>query len=475
MDFQYPVIVVPGITASVLRDEYRPDPEPVWRVVEREYERIALHPDEPDEEAAAEPRVRYEGSGPARVRADRVFSIPYDELVRELRHNLTRRADEPTPVYPFAYDWRQPLKPIEDQLADFVDEVINRTKLMRHYFRGGYWEDPGVDLVGHSMGGLIIAGFLEAKGGEKVRKVATLATPFQGSFEAVIKVAVGTANLGPESSTSRERETARVTPALYHLAPSMEGAVEAEGGLSDDLFDPAAWQPGVVQTIVEYVRVYGLEREEGGAVEEVKKESWRQRAEKLFGKMLSQAHEHRERIDGLNLEDAGLAVDDWLCVVGVGETTRVTLKITEDDNGDPFFDLTSKHRKNGYLSPRERKELEERGEEVPDLWETGDGTVPYLGAKPKFLPLEKLVCVSGEEFGYWEIRDKLLNAGAGFHGILPKMNLAHKLVVAHLKAPKGEPGEAHDGLRGRRAPDLAKNVEWEPPLEGLQERKITED
>ena len=478
MDFQYPVVVVPGITASVLRDEYPPDPEPVWRVVERDYERIALHPDEPDEEEAEEPRFRYERSEPARVRSDRVFSIPYDELIRELRHDLTRRADEPTPVYPFAYDWRQPLRPIEERLADFVEEVIDRTKLTRHYHRDGYWDDPRVDLVGHSMGGLIIAGYLEAHGGENVRKVATLATPFQGSFESVIKVAVGTANLGPESSASRERETARLTPALYHLVPSMEEGVDADDGLSDDLFDPAAWQPGVVQTIMEYIRLYGLEHEEAGAVEEVKRQDWRERAEDLFATMLSQAAEHRERIDGLKLEDAGLAEDDWLCVVGVGETTRVALKITEKD-GAPFFDLTSKHRKNGYLPPREREklsaELEERDEEMPDLWETGDGTVPYPGAKPTFLPLEKLVCVSGEEFGYWEVRDKVLNAGAGFHGILPKMNLAHKLVVAHLKAPKGERGRAHDGLRGRRAPDLAVNVEWEPPLEGLKERKITEE
>jgi len=474
MDFQYPVIVIPGITASVLRDEYPPDPEPVWRTVEKDYERIALHPDEAREEESEEPRVRYERAEPARVRVDRVFSIPYDELIRELRHDLTRRADEPTPVYPFAYDWRQPLKPIEEQLADFIEEVVERTKLTRHYHAAGYWDDPRVDLVGHSMGGLVISGYLEAHGGDRVRKVATLATPFQGSFEAVIKVAVGTANLGTQSSASRERETARVTPAIYHLAPSMDGGVEAQDGLSDDLYDPAAWQPGVVQTIMEYIRLYGLEHEEAGAVEDVKKENWRERAEALFAQMLSEAGEHRKRVDGLKLKKAGLAEDDWLCVVGVGEETRVSLEITADDEGKPFFDLSSRHRKNGYLTPRERKELEERGEEVPDLWETGDGTVPYFGAKPKFLPLEKLVCVSDKEFGYWEIRDKVLNAGAGFHGILPKMNLAHKLIVAHFKTPKGEPGKAHDGLRGRRAPDLAKNVEWEPPIAGLKERSVTE-
>ena len=38
------------------------------------------------------------------------------ELVDELRHDLTDAADEPVPVYPFAYDWRQPLDAVEEQL-----------------------------------------------------------------------------------------------------------------------------------------------------------------------------------------------------------------------------------------------------------------------------------------------------------------------------------------------------------------------
>jgi len=475
MALQPPVIVVPGITASVLRDEYPVKPEAVWRLVKKAYGRIALHPDDVSPETPDAPGPRYERSEPARVRADRVFGIPYGELIEELRHDLTPRADEPTPVYPFAYDWRQPLRVVEAELARFVEEVVERTMLTRHYHRGGYWDDPRVDLVGHSMGGLVIAGYLEAHGGERVRKVATLATPFRGSFEAVIKVAVGTSNLSARSESSRERETARVTPAIYHLVPSIPEAVEARGGLSEDLFDPDAWQRGVLETIVEYIRLYGLEGEEAGAVEEVKRERWRERARELFGGMLATAAAHRDRITGFDLRDAEMKDDDWLCLVGVGEETRVGLRIAPDDEGRPFFDLGSEHRKNGYLPPDERRKREERGEEPPEPWETGDGTVPYAGAKPPFLPLEKVVCVSGREFGYWEIRDRILNAGAGFHGILPKMNLAHKLVVAHFKAPKGEPGRAHDGLRGRRAPDLAPDVAWDPPIAGLKERRLEEE
>ena len=40
-----------------------------------------------------------------------------------------------------------------EKLGTFIDEVIARTRLMRHYAKA---KDLQVDLVGHSMGGLAI-------------------------------------------------------------------------------------------------------------------------------------------------------------------------------------------------------------------------------------------------------------------------------------------------------------------------------
>src|SRR4051812_21236229 len=89
---QNPVIFVPGITASELRDEYPVKPETVWSaVLNKAWDRICLHPDD----------VRYELQEPARVRADNVFSAVYGDVIDELRHNLTDRADRPVPVFPF--------------------------------------------------------------------------------------------------------------------------------------------------------------------------------------------------------------------------------------------------------------------------------------------------------------------------------------------------------------------------------------
>lgn len=234
MGVQNPVIVVPGITASALRDEYPVNPETAWATFTKAYDRIALHPD----------NLRYEWDEPARVVRDQAFAIPYNELIAELRHDLTPREDQPTPVYPFAYDWRQPLEATEQLLGGFIDEVIERTKLLPHYHKAGYAAQPKVDLVGHSMGGLIIAGYLQRAGpAARVGKVATLGSPFRGSLEAPLKITTGLSSLGAGRASSREREVSRLTP-----------------GLPDDIYDAGAWQPSILETVGEYIRLYGLDK-----------------------------------------------------------------------------------------------------------------------------------------------------------------------------------------------------------------------
>lgn len=54
-----------------------------------------------------------------------------------------------------------------------LHEVIDRTRLMKHYCSAGYDEESKVNLVGHSMDGLIIAGRLERVGTKALIKVIT--------------------------------------------------------------------------------------------------------------------------------------------------------------------------------------------------------------------------------------------------------------------------------------------------------------
>ncbi|HSG07736.1 MAG TPA: hypothetical protein VLA36_05250 [Longimicrobiales bacterium] len=453
-ELQPPVIVIPGITAANLRDEYPVTPEGVWGILKKSWERVQLHPDD----------VRFEQRGPARVSADSVFSFPYGNFIADLAHDLTPSADAPVPVYPFAYDWRHPLDAIERRLEDFVTEVVARTALLRHYHAAGYTARNGkVDLVGHSMGGLVVAGYVERTSGRRVRKVATMGTPFKGSFEAALKMITGMGELG--DSASREREAARLTPALYHLLPRYRGAVTADPGLGVDLFRAATWQPSVIRTIAEQIRLYGLDGV-GKATDDLIPS-----AVELFQRLLSQASGHRARLGRMNLAKVGMTRDDWLAVVGVGEETRVHLHIRKGFDGAPWFDLRSADRKNGY--PRNGSGLP--GPAAARAVDTGDGTVPYEAALPAFLEPENLVCVADDDFGYWELRDRLMERGlaghnVSLHAMLPAMNVVEKLVACHLRGEAGQPGPSHGGVWGRRAPDAHPSREWRPPIHGLRQK-----
>lgn len=408
---------------STLRDEYPVDPENVWSVVTaamKNYERITLHPD----------NVKYELVEPARVASDQVFQLFYGEIIEELRHNLTQDPARPVPVYPFAYDWRQPLDVIEAGLGDFVKEIIARTGLMRHYHADGYSLRTGkVNIVAHSMGGLIAAGYLEKEGFKSVNKVATLASPFRGSIEAIAKVAIGIGGFSLSHGGSREREAARLTPSLYHLLPSYARAIASGGGLSNDIFMPAAWQPGIVETLATFIRRYGLQPADFPA-----------RATELLKAMLDRAWRHRRRLERLKIPDS----KRWLCVVGVDGETRVGMTITPDGQGRPRFAL----------------------EEPRNEWaggnrlNTGDNTVPYLGARCAFVPAEQMVCVRPGDFGFFEFGDRLLNK-LGFHSALPSMNLVQRLVTSHfLGRPQGKPG-------GHPSPEIEPDA-WDPPVPGLR-------
>lgn len=394
MPLPNPVIVVPGITAVDLRDLYDFPPERIWAVATQDYRRTGLHPED----------FRYEGELPAQVRPDQVFEVAYKELVLDLRHDLSRHADRPVPVHAFSYDWRQPLYVTQAQLGAFVEEVINKTALLRHYFEDGY-ADPElrrkVNLVGHSMGGLVVAGYLADAGKDaRVERVATIAAPFKGTFSAVERIVKGTSN-------RREREAARLTPALYHLLPSFTQGITIDETLPQThLFDPALWQRGVVETIAEAIRLRG-----SGATTD---------PEAVLRNLLGQAQAHRRTVDTLDPRVCGIAQDDWLCFIGLGDRTQVAMHVGRDENtGDRRFVLDG---------PDMVDDQDAEG------WRTGDGTVPYEGALPSF-PTRRIF-LRDRDFGPLELKDRLLETFAGLHAILPNMNRLQDLLARHLRGER---------------------------------------
>jgi hypothetical protein len=91
---------------------------------------------------------------------------------------------------------------------------------------------------------------------------------------------------------------------------------------------------------------------------------------------------------------------------------------------------------------------------------TGDGTVPLDSAIPPWLAPENLVCVQPDDFGYWEIKDKLEVALAGLHSILPNMDLVQRMIVRHL----ADKPDLYGNTWGLPLPGVTK-ANWKPPLD----------
>jgi len=417
---QPPVIVVPGITASNLDDFYPLPPEAVWStVLKKKYDRIALHPD----------NTIYEAKEPARVRALSIFEVVYEDLVDSLREEL-QIDHRPTPVFPFEYDWRQDCTLTADLLDGFVDEVIARTKLVPHY----HGKDFKVDLVGHSMGGLIVADYLNRFGHKaKVRRVASMGTPFEGAIDAVLKLIIGKGHLTGENPRDRERIAARTMPAIYQLLPSFKGAVVGSDGAPTEPFKKRTWQGSLLRSLSLYIKRYKADITPN----------------RLLKNYLDAALAHRERVRGVdlsgNLEEGD---DGWLAIIGIGSSTQVRIENTKTDQNVYRF--------------RVLEDVDNWSEENPDSTQTGDGTVPFKGALPKFLKKEKLICVCPKDFSRWEIRDRLLAKTSGFHGFLPAVNLVQRLVIRFLR-------EDYTGHVWGWKPPTVKADDWSPP-EWLEKR-----
>ena len=400
--YQPPVVVVPGITATGLEDYYPMPPEPVWSaVLTKDYDRLAMHPDD----------VRYEAREPALVRAVQPFGVVYEDLVDALRYDLTARADRPTPVFLFGYDWRQDCRATAVQLEAFIDETLERTRLLPHYRTrdGAPLDGMRVDLVAHSMGGLVVADCLArlaktAAGKRKVRRVVTMATPFQGSVDAVEKLSTGLGSFSGTTPHSRERESARTIPAVYQLLPTYPGAVRPEPGMPGNLLALDTWQPSVLATLSTYIRRHKA----------------RIGARDLLARYLAGVRALRSAANSLDLDKVlPEGRDGWMPIAGVGAETRPYTGIVNYKN-NPWFAVADRtDRWSGDRASRE----------------TGDGTVPFDGAAPypSVLETERLVCVSPGEFGFLEVRDRVLARAAGFHASLPNMNLVQRLAIRFLK------------------------------------------
>lgn len=88
----------------------------------------------------------------------------YKNIVDELCHRFPKRS-----IYVFSYDWRQSNSDNAEKLNIAINKVLDETKKKK------------VDIVVHSMGGLVTSSYYSKYGNEKIDKVITCGTPYEGS------------------------------------------------------------------------------------------------------------------------------------------------------------------------------------------------------------------------------------------------------------------------------------------------------
>jgi hypothetical protein len=210
MTFRHLVIVLPGITGSVLeqhgREAWSFSVGAGWQALRTRGESInalALDGDDPD--------VDDLGDGVRAVRiVHRAHSLPglhknlgYGPLLSALRERLGAEVIE------FPYDWRRDNRASARALRRVVHE---RLPLWREASGAA---DAKVVLVAHSMGGLVSRYYLECLDGwEECRALVTFGTPYRGAPSALDYLANGYKKLFLDVS-----EAMRSFTSVYQLLP----------------------------------------------------------------------------------------------------------------------------------------------------------------------------------------------------------------------------------------------------------------
>ncbi len=246
---QPPVILIPGIMGSRLADDRGKEVwvGSTWKLLFSDFDRLAL----PMPGVVNPPLRELHPTALTDKLAGRDF---YASITRVLRDAGGYTLAKPgTPVakgqrsyYEFAYDWREDNVTSARKLGELIEQIrIDHAN-----------PELQVDIIAHSMGGLITRYFLRYGGVDvlgsndlernytgagRVRRVALLGTPNLGSVESLHAFLTG------ERVGMGRLSTAALStfPSVYQLFPHPLNVwvITADGHPLDlDLFDPALWR-----------------------------------------------------------------------------------------------------------------------------------------------------------------------------------------------------------------------------------------
>ncbi len=247
---QPPIIFIPGITGSKLKnldDQQEIWPRGYWQLLTHNYQELATKIDTNTLNAITNQQSAYSIT-------DRVAGRDFYQNLIDILEGVAnfKKAQAGVPqnnkrhYYLFAYDWRQ----------DNVKTVRKLDALIQQIKQD--YQDPNlkVDIIAHSMGGLISRYYLRygtedvlndnelkvnLSGAKNLRRVILLGTPNFGSISAINTMIDGL----PLLFNKIEPETLATMPSMYQLFPhALNQWVINENGepLKRDQFDVKLWQ-----------------------------------------------------------------------------------------------------------------------------------------------------------------------------------------------------------------------------------------
>ncbi|MDI9334220.1 MAG: hypothetical protein QM533_07560 [Cytophagales bacterium] len=246
-----PVILIPGLFGSKLRNKSTGEevwPGAWWRILFSSYPELALNID-PVSHMPLPSDLEPHGITEQALQQD-IYQPILQVLTEYGGYTRTSPGTRALPgerrLYVFDYDWRQ----------DIVTNARALARLVRDIQRDYQHPTLQVDLVAHSMGGLIARYYLRfgdrdvldgepqkvsMQGAANVRKLIQLGTPNLGSIDSLVALIRGEKiGFGRISS-----ETLATFPSGYQLLPHplTDWLINIEGKvLPDDLFESKTWQ-----------------------------------------------------------------------------------------------------------------------------------------------------------------------------------------------------------------------------------------
>jgi len=205
-----PVILVPGIMGSYLFDQIG---EEVWPNIPR----MAIDPWDLHLNGLALPE-NGEPTGNSVMVPNDIFRNILDKdffqgLITELKNNGYEEGEN---LFVFPYDWRWNINwaggvdpyPNIQSLAEKVEEIKNQTGAEK------------VNIIAHSMGGLVAKYYIKHYGSNSVNKFVDIATPHLGAPEA-LKILMYGDDLGTYAiNQDRIKTISQNFPSVYQLLPS---------------------------------------------------------------------------------------------------------------------------------------------------------------------------------------------------------------------------------------------------------------